>query len=412
MQLNFRYFFRTRKYLPHRLPFAHSVWRNPCARHLNPSPVCYKHRAKPSPRVIHAYHRTIPIKTNYTCTQNMPQLPTVISVIHVPLFSIHYAYCTNILILSVTTPPPQLYSTHSLHPMIPLVDTHAHLTHPLFRDDLAQVRERAQRAGVTRVLAVSETAEDAEAVILVAQAHDVWVSGAVGVHPERASGLDDVKLMAHLERLSEIAHRHAHSLAAVGEIGLDFSPHVLAAASPASPAVARQRQCTALDFQLRLARTLALPVSLHSRSAGHYVLDRVAAVGSETGGRLVVCMHAYDGRFVYAHRAISQAFAEDLCFSIPPSVLRSPHLHNLVARLPLRCLLLESDAPALSAVKGARAEPAELPRVAALIAAIKGVDEETVRACLYENTMRVFPRMRLPPLADRSLGGGERTQCE
>lgn len=308
--------------------------------------------------------------------------------------------------------------------LAPLIDTHAHLTHPDFHDDLREVRDRAETVGVRSVLVVSETLSDAERVLSLTSVHHPWMQAAIGLHPQYISTLCDESVMnTELQTLSELAHRFQNTLAAIGEAGLDFSPNVLATSvqdhndsngdhnddhdhdhdgnggngndhDVSHKQKIRNRQIAALEFQLRLAADLGLPVTLHSRNAGHYVLETVGRVVNGYGKRLSVCMHAYDGRFAYVQRAFQTLSMVDLYFSIAPCVVRQTQFQTLVKRLPLNRILLESDAPSLSNVKGTRSEPAQLANTLSFIANLKNVNEESLRNSLYQNTMRVFPRLR------------------
>lgn len=279
--------------------------------------------------------------------------------------------------------------------LVPLIDTHAHLSHPEFRDDLPQVRERAEAVGVQCVLAVSETLSDAERILSLMTVHTPWMQAAIGLHPRHISSFHDESVMnSKLQTLSEMAYRFRNQLTAIAEIGLDFSPHVLASMQNVPHHQIRKLQRVALEFQLRLAADLGLPLSLHSRNAGHYVLETVEKVVNDCGKRLSVCMHAYDGRFAYVQRAFQNLSLVDLYFSIPPCVVRQTQFQTLVKRLPLDRILLESDAPSLSAVKNTRSEPAQLANTLRFIANVKNVNEELLRNSLYQNTVRIFPRLR------------------
>src|SRR2546430_15768725 len=67
-----------------------------------------------------------------------------------------------------------------------VIDAHAHLTDRRFATDVADVLERARKAGIARVLtAAEEVASSDDAVALAARHDDVRV--AVGVHPHRAA---------------------------------------------------------------------------------------------------------------------------------------------------------------------------------------------------------------------------------
>lgn len=273
-----------------------------------------------------------------------------------------------------------------------MIDTHAHLTSPTFADDLPAVLSRARAAGVLSIICVSESLPDARAALALHAEHGALVRPALGLHPEVATTIDTAELPAHLAELSGLLRAHAGAVAAVGEVGLDFTPRVLAAAPDADVGKARQR--AALSGALRLATEAGLPLSVHSRSAGRHALALLSELHPERrDDNPPAVMHAFDGRPIHAERALAGR-PYSLYFSVPPCVARSEQLVRLVKRVPLERLLLESDAPALPTVAGERNEPAEIVRALQIIAAVKGSNVDFVRHVMMQNSLNVFPTLR------------------
>lgn len=81
-------------------------------------------------------------------------------------------------------------------------------------------------------------------------------------------------------------------------------------------------------------------------------------------------------------------------FSVPPSVVRSPHMQKLVAGLPLECLVFETDSPALAAEKGGINEPANVAISCREVARLKGISFEEAAAITTQNACNLFPRLR------------------
>lgn len=77
-------------------------------------------------------------------------------------------------------------------------------------------------------------------------------------------------------------------------------------------------------------------------------------------------------------------------FSVPPSIVRSQQKRKLVRRLPLACLLVETDSPVLGPEPGERNEPRNARVSAAEIAAIQGRAIDEVCAAVAENTRRLY----------------------
>jgi TatD DNase family protein len=254
------------------------------------------------------------------------------------------------------------------------VDTHAHLSDPSFARDLDEVMERARASGLLSVLAVSETLADAERNLVLAAAYPATIRPCAGLHPE----FPDVEQAALLERF---VREHRNELAAIGEVGLD---HWLVQEEDA-----RERQRTIFSMFIGLSLELDLPLNVHSRSAG----EKTVALLLERGARRVH-LHAFDGRAARALPAVEAGYY----FSVPPSVVRSPQKQKLVRRLPLHCLLVESDAPVLGPDPRERNEPANVPVALRAISEIHALALDAVADAVLENTARLYGGAAKAPL--------------
>lgn len=269
-----------------------------------------------------------------------------------------------------------------------LVDTHAHLADVQFDEDRDAVLERARAQGVAGVLVVSETVAEAAKVAELSDSHKGFLWPAAGLHPVHVAALSDADADRACDRLERLiaggGDANETEYIALGEVGLDFTPRVLSSGT----GDVRARQRRVFERLLRAATAAGLPATVHSRGAGHHALAVAAAVPDA-----VVCMHAFDGRPVYAERAVEECQEGMRFFSIPPSVVRDEGTQKLVRRVPLTALLLESDSPALGPVKGERNEPGNVARTVEMIAALKDVSVEEVAVVLLENTRRCFKGM-------------------
>jgi TatD DNase family protein len=246
-----------------------------------------------------------------------------------------------------------------------LIDCHAHLGDPAFDADRHEVLKRARAAGVVGVVTVGETLEDAERNLHLA-----------GIHPEilPAAGLYPTHLdLEQAARIESLLREHRARWAAIGEVGLDRW---------------KVRDEADLELQreifvrfVRLSMELDLPLNVHSRSAGRHAIEALLAENARR-----VLLHAFDGRPASALPAVDAGYF----FSIPPSVVRSRQKQKLVRRLPLSCLLLETDSPVLGATPGERNEPAQLRVALSAIAEIKGRREADVTEAVRTNTQRLF----------------------
>lgn len=161
----------------------------------------------------------------------------------------------------------------------------------------------------------------------------------------------------------------SNKLVAIGEVGLDWFPKK------------KENQIDEFLKYINLAKELNLPLIVHSRSAGKYALKILLDNEAEK-----VVMHAFDGNSKAAKVAADNGYF----FSIPPSIVRSEQKQKLVKNIPLKNLLLESDAPALGPVRGKTNFPENVKISAEEIARIKGIDLKTVDDLTTKNTKMLF----------------------
>src|SRR6476646_8891946 len=65
---------------------------------------------------------------------------------------------------------------------LPMIDTHCHLTDPRLQSQLPDVLARASAAGVTRMITIGTSLEDAQSCLELCKNHQN-VRCAIGVHP-------------------------------------------------------------------------------------------------------------------------------------------------------------------------------------------------------------------------------------
>ena len=246
-----------------------------------------------------------------------------------------------------------------------IIDTHAHLADAVFDNDLPQVLQRSQTAGIIYIIAVSENLMDAEKILRLSDKYQM-IKPAIGLYPTE---LD----WEQCERVAEIIRTNRHRLTAIGEVGLDFWK--------VKEEEEREIQKAIFAEMIKLSKETILPLNVHSRSAGRHAIQFLLEHNAQK-----VQMHAFDGKSSYAMSAVEAGYY----FSIPPSVVRSPQKQKLVKRLPLSSILLESDSPVLAPNPSQRNEPMNIITAVKCIAGLKGISEEQVIKTAYENTLRLY----------------------
>jgi TatD DNase family protein len=294
------------------------------------------------------------------------------------------------------------------------IDSHCHLDAAEFDADRDAVVARAGAAGVGLAVLPAVVPANFDRVRELAHRHS-WVY-ALGIHPlyVEQAGADAV------DQLDAALARHARDprLVAVGEIGLDFFV----------PGLDRAGQELVYEAQLQLARRYGLPVILHVRRSSDRLLKYLRR--HEVPGGIA---HAFNGSLVQAGAFVDRGFC--LGFGGSMTFERALQIRSLATRLPEVAVVLETDAPdippqwlyrtaaqrapvtdeavadglATQAGGQGRNEPAELPRIAATLAALRGRPLDELAACTTANVLRVLPRVAAAqglgcvPLAERGL---------
>jgi len=196
-----------------------------------------------------------------------------------------------------------------------ITDTHAHLADPVFDKDRAEVVRRAETAGVSTIIGVSTTLEDARKNLMLAEEFSI-LKPAAGLYPGYPD-LDQAAAMALFIR------SNSSRLAAIGEVGLDYW---LAKEEPE-----RELQLHIFNIFVDLSLELNLPLNVHSRSAGRHIISFLLQKGAAR-----VQLHAFDAKASSAQPAVEAGFF----FSIPPSIVRSRQKQKLVRKLPISSMLV------------------------------------------------------------------------
>lgn len=256
------------------------------------------------------------------------------------------------------------------HPQFPvfLIDTHCHLDASEFDLDRDQVHARALAAGVAVQVIPAVTAANFDDVAAVCRRYAGCLP-AWGMHP--------MYIHVHHERhLAALRQQiEAWRPVAVGEIGLDLFVPDLDYATQERFFVA----------QLRIAKDYDLPVLLHCRRANDQVLKQLRKYRPRGG-----IAHAFSGSRQQAGAFIELGFK--LGFGGAFTWSRASRLQALARELPLEVIVLETDSPDIPPawVGKGRNEPGELPRIAAVLAELRGIEIEEVARRTTHNARSVL----------------------
>ncbi|MBS3902444.1 MAG: TatD family hydrolase [Dethiobacter sp.] len=251
-----------------------------------------------------------------------------------------------------------------------LIDTHAHLTDNRFARDLDEVLLRAEESGISAMINVGYDLPSSRRCVALAAKREMLFA-TVGIHPHEAAKVGE-QALAQLRQLAL-----SGKVVALGEMGLDYYYNH-------SP---RDLQQELFRRQIRLAKSLSLPIIVHDRDAHEDVLTILREEGAETVGGV---LHCFSGNRNFALRCLALGF--HISLAGPVTFSNSRDLAAVAEAVPADKLLLETDAPYLAPVpyRGKRNEPAYLLAVAEKVAALRSTTVEELSDCTTENAKKLF----------------------
>jgi TatD DNase family protein len=272
--------------------------------------------------------------------------------------------------------------------MAVFIDTHCHLDAPEFGAEMPLIRARAAERGVALCVIPAVAAFNFATVRELA--HVQSDAYALGIHPLCTGNAQEADLEALDAELS--TRRGDPRLVAVGEIGLDYFVDGLDS----------DKQQHFFHTQLQLARKHELPVLIHVRRSVDKVLKHLRQTAGGKPWRGIA--HAFNGSEQQAKACIDIGLK--LGFGGAVTFDRALQLRRLAATLPLESMVMETDAPdiqphwiyrtqaqrAAGEAQG-RNEPGELPRIAEVVAQLRGIGVDELAEATTRNALEAMPRL-------------------
>jgi TatD DNase family protein len=258
-----------------------------------------------------------------------------------------------------------------------LIDTHCHLDDALFDHDRERIMQAALSQHVNKIVVPAVSRESFNRVIELATVYPQCCY-ALGIHPMfvEAAQLED------LDALNDYLRNH--NPVAIGEIGLDYFIK-----SPLHHPLNAKLQTHYFIAQLKVAQLHALPVILHVRGAIDDVLKHLRRI-PVVGG----IAHAFNGSLQQADQLIALGFK--LGFGGAMTYSRANHIRQLAKCIPLEAIVLETDAPDIPPEwlgRSGRNSPVELPKIAQVLADIRGLNIAQILDITSANAIKALPKL-------------------
>jgi TatD DNase family protein len=243
-----------------------------------------------------------------------------------------------------------------------LCDSHCHLYDV---ENLEEEIKLCKEIGISHILCVSEDLKTMEKTLNLRDLFGEIVYPALGIHPVFISLNEEEEI----KKAFDFLKKHIKEVFAIGEIGLDFKY--------AKDDKEKEKQYFWLKEQIEIAKEENKPINLHSRRALREVLEIGMDYYKKTN--IPVLLHW----FTHSKKLIKKAVEENLYISAGPSVLYNQETLNVAKEIPLKNLLLESDAPV--PFSNSRARPSWILEVAKKLSEGTKIDISKLSEDIFKN---------------------------
>lgn len=253
------------------------------------------------------------------------------------------------------------------------IDSHCHLDRiDLNKEgiEFSQLIDNAKEAQVNHMLCVAISMDQFPDMVKKSEAFQN-VSFSCGVHPLHVG--EDKKF--ELIQLAELAN--TPRVVAIGETGLDYYY--------SKDSIALQKEY--FSHHIQVANELDKPLIVHTRDARKDTIDVLKANQADKCGGV---LHCFTENWEMAKAAMDIGFYISISGIV--TFKNAVELQEVVRKIPLDRLLIETDAPYLAPVpyRGKQNQPAYVKHVAEFIANLKGISTEQVAQQTTDNFKTLF----------------------
>ncbi|WP_394355305.1 YchF/TatD family DNA exonuclease [Methanothermococcus sp.] len=243
------------------------------------------------------------------------------------------------------------------------IDAHCHIEDKGFNKNRSEIIELAKNNNVEMITSGASFGGCRRALGFKKE-YNIYLT--LGFHPGNVRADDKV-----VDKVYNLIKEHEKEILGVGEIGLDVNVQNI------------NRQKEIFDKFVNLAKELNKPVIIHGRGLERECYNLI-------NNRVISMFHCYSGDVELAKELID----DDHYISISTLVCFSNHHQELVKNLDLENIVVETDSPYLSPVKGEKNQPINVIKVVEKIYDIKKNDgtynyDEIVNI-IYNNTKKLF----------------------
>lgn len=251
------------------------------------------------------------------------------------------------------------------------IDLHCHLDH--LKEGVDQAINHARSVGVNKIITIGTEPNDLLPVYQIAAKYYPQVFCTLGIHPHEGAKYTEAAESFIL------SHAKNKEVVAIGEIGLDYFYHNSS----------KEEQMVAFEKQMQIAKACQLPVMIHSRDADQDTVAILKKYSNQVKG----VIHCFTGSEWFALQAIEMGY--NISISGIATFPKAQELRDIVKKIPLENLHVETDAPFLAPVphRGKPNTSAYMIHTAEVVAGLKGVSLKTLAEQTKINAKKMFNKI-------------------
>ena len=260
--------------------------------------------------------------------------------------------------------------------MAGFIDIACNFTHDSFKDNLDEVLNNAEHAGVDKFVLLCASLDDIDPIKVIQNNTPEKFFISAGIHPHHATEILEINYDALFNKLKSINPN------AIGETGLDYFRNI-------SPPDIQKKS---FGMHIEIAKELNLPLYLHQRDA-HSDFIRIIKENISNFPKFVV--HCFTGTQAELDEYLELGAYIGLTGWICDAK-RNIDLRKSIKNIPIEKMMIETDSPYLIPKnlilkpKKNINEPKYLPHIANEICELTGYELEELKSATSNNAIKFF----------------------
>jgi len=260
--------------------------------------------------------------------------------------------------------------------MAGFIDIACNFTHDSFKDNLDEVLNNAEHAGVDKFVLLCASLDDIDPIKVIQNNTPEKFFISAGIHPHHATEILEINYDALFNKLKSINPN------AIGETGLDYFRNI-------SPPNIQKKS---FGMHIEIAKELNLPLYLHQREA-HNDFIRIIKENISNFPKFVV--HCFTGTQAELDEYLELGAYIGLTGWICDAK-RNIDLRKSIKNIPIEKMMIETDSPYLIPKnlmlkpKKNINEPKYLPHIANEICELTGYELEELKSATSNNAIKFF----------------------